>query len=67
MTKNAHVIAATLYSWMSKDLVREPGEWIHSPTEFLPANVQCDHAGMMKFINGMAEVISGVEEEEGHD
>lgn len=57
------LIAEELFRWMSNDLMRvnkDGFDWVHTPTEFLPANVTCDYAGKRGFINEMARKIDGV-------
>jgi len=56
MENNQKKIAEKLFEFMS-NLQSPKGEWIVHSTEFLPANVLCDYAGKMTFINKIAEII----------
>ena len=53
MPTSTEKLAEAIFDWM--DGLK--GEWVHSPTEFLPANVCCDFAGHTEFKNGIAGII----------
>ncbi len=52
-TKKAKFASQQIYEKLSS----LEGEWVHDSTEFLPANVCCDHAGNVKFKKLLAEII----------
>ena len=56
---SAEQIAEELYNKMEGLKCKEDSkhDWVHSPKEFLPANVVCDAAGMMNFKRWMADII----------
>jgi hypothetical protein len=49
-------LAIHLHNWMGN--LKNTNGWIHSPGEFLPANVECDVQGVSRFFREMtAEII----------
>lgn len=50
-------IADNLHKWMGNLGKKEGHIWIHSEKGFLPANVQCDFVGVVKFKDGIKRII----------
>jgi len=57
-TDDMNKVVDKLYNFMADDLSDPNGGWVHGPNSFLPANVCCDHAGMMQFKKKLYNILA---------
>ncbi len=55
--KGIGVISAITAEKIYDKLSNLEGEWVHDSSEFLPANVCCDHVGNVRFKKMLSEII----------